>query len=304
MARGSVSRDIAGLLLCLAVSHLYARLSDILNELWKLDKNRLRPGTDYNISLQGKAGYVASGSNVARDYASAPLFSYVNEEKLRSIKTFSSLMNLLDNYEPSTGVAEKVTAEEIAENNRFLSAILETEVMKRAHRYLVAKGQSQSSLRDFKNQLYNIWFRLYHRDRRGGEDSCGFEHVFVGETKYGKELVGLHNWVQFYLQEKQHHVDYKGYKARDKDMPEKDDHILNLQFSWKGLVKPVGSAFVGVSPEFEVAAFTILFLTSKEKVTTAVVNLDEYQVELVVYRHGRSIGTAYPKLLSSNNRHV
>lgn len=47
------------------------------------------------------------------------------------------------------------------------------------------------------------------------EDSCGFEHVFVGETKYGKEIMGLHNWVQFYLQEKHDHVDYKGYKARD-----------------------------------------------------------------------------------------
>ena len=27
-------------------------LSNILNELWKLDKNRLSPGTDYTISLQ------------------------------------------------------------------------------------------------------------------------------------------------------------------------------------------------------------------------------------------------------------
>lgn len=50
------------------------------------------------------------------------------------------------------------------------------------------------------------------RDR---EDSCGFEHVFVGETKNGQEVMGLHNWIQFYLQEKHNNVDYKGYKARD-----------------------------------------------------------------------------------------
>lgn len=42
--------------------------------------------------------------------------------------------------------------------------------------------------------------------------------MFVGETKYGKEIMGLHNWVQFYLQEKLNVVDYKGFKARDKDM--------------------------------------------------------------------------------------
>lgn len=45
-------------------------------------------------------------------------------------------------------------------------------------------------------------------------DSCGFEHVFVGETRHGKEILGLHNWVQFYLQEKRNQIDYKGYVAR------------------------------------------------------------------------------------------
>lgn len=39
-------------------------------------------------------------------------------------------MKLLDNYERSTGVAEKVTADEVTENNAFLDAILDTSVMK------------------------------------------------------------------------------------------------------------------------------------------------------------------------------
>lgn len=46
-------------------------------------------------SFQGKAGYVAQGSNYARDRARAPLFSYVNEDKLKSIETFArKLWNL------------------------------------------------------------------------------------------------------------------------------------------------------------------------------------------------------------------
>ncbi|XP_066540297.1 uridylate-specific endoribonuclease C [Hoplias malabaricus] len=278
-------------------------LSDLFNELWKLDVNRFKPGTDYTISLQGKAGFIASGSTTAKDHASSPLFSYVDEDKLKSITTYSRFMKLLDNYERSTGVAERVTSEEVAENNAFLDSILETTVMKRAHQYLVQKGKSQAQLRQFKSQLYYMWFRLYHRDRNGGEDSSGFEHVFVGETKFGNEIMGLHNWVQFYLQEKQQLLDYKGYKAKNNEMPKVEDHVLNVQFSWHGLVKPVGSTFIGVSPEFEMAVFTILFLTSTEKTTTAVVNLDEYQLELVVHRHGRSIGTSYPKLLGSK-RHI
>ncbi|KAG7455901.1 hypothetical protein MATL_G00246000 [Megalops atlanticus] len=311
MARGYSGRDFAVLFLLFTVSvpHLDAasqgvdqELSEILSELWKLDVNRLKPGTDYTISIQVLAGYVSQGSNSARDHAHSPLFSYVSEDKLKNLKTYNHFMKLLDNYETSTGVSELVTPEEQAENYHFLDSILETEVMKRAHRYLVSKGKSRSDLRLFKNQLYDIWFRLYHRDRSGGEDSCGFEHVFVGETKYGTEILGFHNWVQFYLQEKQNHLDYKGYKARD--APSVNDHVLNVQFSWNGLVKPVGSCFIGVSPEFEVALFTIVFLKSTERTTRVVANVDKYQLELVVYRHGRSIGTSYPKLLISNSKHV
>ncbi|XP_029379796.1 uridylate-specific endoribonuclease C [Echeneis naucrates] len=279
-------------------------LSNLFNELWRLDVNRMKSGIDYTISVQGRASYVSQGSQVVRDYATYPLFSNVNENKLKNATTISRFMKLLDNYERSTGVTERVTTEEQTEINLFLDAVLETEVMKRAHRYLVSKGQSSSNLRLFKNQLNLIWFHLYHRQRNAGLDSCGFEHVFVGETKSGTEIVGFHNWIQFYLQEKNSHLDYKGYKAREHDLPDHDDHVLNLQFSWHGVVKPVGSSFIGTSPEFEMALFTVIFLMNTERSTTVLVNIDQCQMELVVIRHGRSLGTAYPKLLSSNNRHV
>ncbi|XP_061578095.1 uridylate-specific endoribonuclease C [Cololabis saira] len=279
-------------------------LSNLFNELWRLDVNRMTPGIDYTVSVQGRAAFVSQGSHVAQDYASQPLFSNVNEIKMQNITTFSRFMNLLDNYERSTGVAERVTTEELAEINLFLDAVLQTEVMKRAHQYLVSKGKSSANLRLFKNQLNLIWFHLYHRQRNVGLDSSGFEHVFVGEAKSGTEIIGFHNWIQFYLQEKNSNLDYKGYKARERDLPDQDDHVLNLQFSWHGMVKPVGSAFIGTSPEFEMALFTIVFLMNTERSTTVLVNIDQCQMELVVIRQGRSLGTAYPKLLSSNSRHI
>ncbi|XP_053174777.1 uridylate-specific endoribonuclease C [Scomber japonicus] len=279
-------------------------LSTVFNDLWRLDVNRMKPGIDYTLSVQGRAGFVTQGSHVAQDYASMPLFSNVNENKLRTIPTISRFVKLLDNYERSTGVTEQVTTEELLEINLFLDAVLQTNVMKRAHQYLVSKGQSSSNLRQFKSQLQLIWFKLYHRQRNTGLDSSGFEHVFVGETKSGTEIVGFHNWIQFYLQEKNHHLDYKGYKARNQDLPDQDDHVLNLQFSWHNVVKPVGSAFIGTTPEFEMAVFTIVFLMNTERSTTVLVNIDQCQMELVVIRHGQSLGTAYPRLLSSNGRHV
>lgn len=266
--------------------------------------NRLTPGVDYTVSVQSRASFVSQGSHVVQDHASLPLFSNVSESKMKNITTFLRFTNLLDNYERSTGVTERVTTEELTEISLFLDAVLETEVMKRAHRYLVSKGKSSSNLRAFKSQLNLIWFQLYRRQRNAGLDSCGFEHVFVGETKSDTEIYGFHNWVQFYLQEKNNNLDYKGYKARDHDLPDQDDHVLNLQFSWHSLVKPVGSAFIGTSPEFEMAVFTIVFLMNTERSTTVLVNIDQCQMELVVVRHGRSLGTAYPKLLSSNSRHL
>lgn len=279
-------------------------LSNLFNELWRLDVNRMNPGVDYTISVQGRAGFVNQGSHVVQDHASLPLFSNVNENRLRNLTTYSRFMKLLDNYEHSTGVAEQVTTEELLETSLFLDAILQTPVMKRAHQYLVSKRLSSSDVRQFKNQLNLIWFQLYHRNRNTQLDSSGFEHVFVGETRSGNELIGFHNWVQFYLQEKSQQLDYKGFKAGYRDLPDQDDHVLNLQFSWHGVVKPVGSAFIGTSPEFEMAVFTVVFLLNTDRSSTVLVNIDQCQMDLVVVRHGRSIETAYPKLISSNSRHV
>ena len=33
----------------------------------------------------------------------------------------------------------------------------------------------------------------------------------MGETRNRAEVIGFHNWIQFYLQEKQGLVDYKGF---------------------------------------------------------------------------------------------
>lgn len=41
-------------------------------------------------------------------------------------------------------------------------------LLQRAHKYLVEKGKAKADVRQFKTDLYEIWFRVYHRDRNGG----------------------------------------------------------------------------------------------------------------------------------------
>ena len=80
-----------------------------------------------------------------------------------------------------------VTKEEVEENRRFIDAIVETKVIQHAYKYLCSKGKAKSTKREFKYQLYDIWFKLYRRTKGcRALDSSGFEHVFVGETRGGK----------------------------------------------------------------------------------------------------------------------
>jgi hypothetical protein len=262
-------------------------LSKIFTELWRLDDNRLKPGTDYMIDLQGY-----TRPHQRRDRANEPLFSYVNPTILEK-PTFKSFIALLDNYESSTGVREDVTREEIMENRNFIDQIMKTKVMNKAHEYLASCGKSDRDIWKFKHQLYDIWFKLYCRSKHVRvPDSSGFEHVFVGETS-GKEVIGFHNWIQFYLQEQMGNVDYQGYIRRGKQQITNDSPLLTVQFKWKSETKPIGSTFIGTSPEFEIALYTIAFLCCPEPHVDVIIN--GLYVTLTCYRHWNNyLGTSYP----------
>ncbi|XP_063751157.1 uridylate-specific endoribonuclease B isoform X2 [Eleginops maclovinus] len=209
----------------------------------------------------------------------------------------TAFISLLDNYVSDTGEPEIVTPEEVAENHKFLDCIIQTPTMKIAHKYLAEKNLSPKDETKFKEQLYRIWFELYARKGASKPDSSGFEHVFVGETRGGRIVIGFHNWIQLYLQEKMGHIDYKGYSVdAHSPQPDENKHILALQFSWKDGIKPKGSIFVGVSPEFEMALYTVCFLSSpNERVK---VQFSFYDVEIVCHHYNQKhIGTTYPVLL-------
>ncbi|XP_067915429.1 uridylate-specific endoribonuclease B [Heterodontus francisci] len=270
-------------------------LSGIAQILWDNDVNRLQPGIDYKIDLQEQAGETLTNSDVT-DGAELPLFLFVNEEVFKK-KTFSAFISLLDNYEADTREPEIITQEEEREIHSFLDAVMETPVLQIVQRYLVEKGKAKANEKEFKQQLYDIWFSLYARKGSSHPDSSGFEHVFVGETRGGRTVIGFHNWIQFYLQEKLGHVDYRGYTMQNNQLkPDENKHLITLQFSWKKGVKPRGSCFMGVSPEFEFALYTITFLTSPGRHHK--LRFSQYEVAIVCHSNKhKNIETTYPILL-------
>ena len=83
---------------------------------------------------------------------------------------------LLDNYEADTKWPEKVTAREERENWHFLDVVMDTEVMRTAHEFLVFHDKAPADINEFKQLLHDIWFKLYTR-RRG--DRLSVQIVFV-----------------------------------------------------------------------------------------------------------------------------
>ncbi|GLC41816.1 hypothetical protein PLESTM_001242800 [Pleodorina starrii] len=271
-------------------------LTKAAQKLWDLDENRLKPGLDYGINVQEGKKHWERG-----DAAAEKLFRGVKRDTW-SKPTFIIFYNLLDNYERETGQAEVETAQERKEINDFLSACMGTKVMQYCHKYCAAKGVAPESEADFKKALHQMWFSFYRRD--GQNDSCGFEHVFVGESK-GDSVTGFHNWIQFYIEEGRGNVDYLGYikPKYGRDGTDNEDRLISVAFSWKGEEKNVSTFFVGTSPEFELALYTMCFLCNPEE-TKTFLEIGPYDLNIVCYRirskYGDKVATAYPDLLGED----
>ncbi|RYH29737.1 hypothetical protein EON65_07565 [archaeon] len=257
-----------------------ASISSACNRLWELDVNRLIPDRDYRINVQrGKRVYDEG------DMAADPLFAFVDPKALQK-PTYAAFVALLDNYIASLGQSEVVDDYELNENRRFLTLIMDTPVMQYVHQYLLRAGKTKASTRDqFIVELNNLWFTLYRR--KSQNDSSGFEHVFVGEIKEdSNEIVGFHNWIQLYLEEKKVHFDYQGFiKPRRQSLPGRVpracEQLISLQFRWHHAIKKVSSSFIGTSPEFEVALYTLCFFMNQQDL---LVQTGPYKVQITCHR--------------------
>ncbi|KAG8230976.1 hypothetical protein J437_LFUL003934 [Ladona fulva] len=216
------------------------------------------------------------------------------DSRAYQIPTISKLKLLYNNYVADASVTEHVTAGERAEENHFLDAVIDTQVMTKTHRFLADKGYVRREPKAFKDMMRELWFGLYSRG--GGKlGSSAMEHVFLGEIKRG-EISGLHNWVFFNNEEVMNHADYLGY-VRVIDLNGKG-YVMKLPIKWSHTYKPVGTMFVGTSPELEMALYTICFFTRPEQ--RCPISLSNHRVFIKTfpfrYRGKSYIGSAYPDI--------
>jgi len=125
----------------------------------------------------------------------------------------------------------------------------------------------------------------------------------VGEEKNG-EITGLHNWVQFYLEEKKGKINYLGWSGRQDSDYDDDVHIVTVKFAWQDddpdvEVKPMSTMLCGSTVEFEMAALTMAFLGGNQEGDN-MMQLGSEKINIKCFPHrtrfGNKIATAFMEI--------
>jgi len=280
---------------------LHDSINHVVQQLWDLDVNRLTPDVDYVLNVQkGKKPYWKE------DEAPDPLFTRVDKDAKRR-PTYNALVCLLEHYSQEETVTSKKIVSDPGNCKQvwsFLNAIMQTAPMQFCHKYCHANNPRKvpKDHNGFIRLLHKIWFDRYPRSHGGRKDSSGFEHVFVGEIR-DNQVSGFHNWVRFYLEEKNGRIDYRGYikpKSKTDALADSNDHVLTFQFFWKGVEKVMNTGFIGVSPEFEMAVYSTCFLVGQENnVVDLDTGTDLFGLNIKCFTMGHDkIGSSYPEATS------
>ncbi|TMW53283.1 hypothetical protein DOY81_001649 [Sarcophaga bullata] len=243
------------------------------------------------VNFQGK-----TKASYHDDRAQHPLLQ-VNDDLLAldALKTTALMRRLFDNYELDTHAIENVTPEEEQEELEFLTAILETPIMKKTMQFLVFKGVVTNNHDRQLQLLKDTWFLQYSRGQ-GRIGSSGFEHVFLAEIR-DQNVLGLHNWVYFHEQERLGNLDYKGY-INKLDLGKESHYLTAIRFQFHHVNKPYNTLLVGTTPELELSLYTVCFFLSVGK--PCPVQLGHVKFHIITHAwdwHGKkTVATAYPSL--------
>ncbi|XP_025089921.1 poly(U)-specific endoribonuclease-like [Pomacea canaliculata] len=204
------------------------------------------------------------------------------------------LSGSLKQLQPAQGKTDSITDAEQQEIDTLYSLLTSTVIFKELYSYLKCRGHV-SSVEDFENKFYSLWFNLYPRSKSKPNilDSCGFEHVMVGELSSSSSISGLHNWIQFYREEAAGRLNYYGYVRR-----------VQVGFTWNPAstrskaVKNLGSFFIATSPQFDLALYTLCAFEFTDAICKVRLGGQTYAIQTwdIAHVSGLQIGSAYPSI--------
>jgi hypothetical protein len=248
--------------------------TDIYVELWNLDQQHnglsvsLSGAADADVHLQEQDE--AAGND---DQALDPLIVVHQSDKLDAL-VYQTVRPLFDNYTMTDREAENVTDAEKAEVDKFLDAVVNTEVMQRCLTYLndnsLVANDPEVTTAELKELLKLQWFDLFTNNFNGNSNPqvSGFEHVFVGDKNGGGGIGGHHFWYKFFLDQTNSAADSRGHNYGS--LPGETYPVLaTFSMTWSPDGQTISSDrkgfLVGCSPDLMLAYGTIALLEEPTK---------------------------------------
>lgn len=300
-------------------------MEDIFQEIWSADMSgngvpALRPGEQKDeaigyVIVDERSTEVGSDHNVIAEVV-------IPEEKQT---TYILCHNILDNYALERASTELIKPEETQEELDFIQAILPTQPIQVARRYMEQSLSLNISDEALASIIRETWFKYGTAGNQ--RDATGFEHVFVGEqAKDASKIGGYHYWHKYYLDDGGRQFDledpqldrmeYLGTKYGGAEQPEKGiliPEVITLSLVWNApggdggtgriLTKPIGGFFVGLSPEGLIALGLVRCRTNSGKegfINGAKYSLDLHRLD----DEPNSIRTFFPRFVRSDTTEI
>ncbi|KAJ8962791.1 hypothetical protein NQ318_001190 [Aromia moschata] len=261
-------------------------------------------------------------SRSMEDKAPQPLFTI--DRSVYTMPSVEKVLLLHNNYILEANQNEVYTAQEKIEENNLLDTILSTPVMQHTRNFLLKKV----FVLQFREMVYltemhkiTILQMIGYGDRTRTQAEVVrlFQEKIFGvaadisryrklgkDPKEFKDLLRL-IWFNMYSrggrkdriereEEKKNNANYLGYLKKI-DLGNKGA-ILKTHFTFRGVDKPVGSMFIGTSPELEIALYTACFVLRADRICPLKMGGSRFIIRTYTYRYRgkNTIGSAFPEI--------
>ncbi|KAA3680482.1 poly(U)-specific endoribonuclease [Paragonimus westermani] len=140
--------------------------------------------------------------------------------------------------------------------DQFLAQLFQARLFGEVFERISDRGVLTLNRSEFERAFRQVWFGQYSWNQmsRDAPNTCGFQHVYIGEHRKG-DVKGLHHWARYYILEKTARLALQAVLKKHHTL-----QLASLRFTVDNIMKRYGTIFFGIPIEFEILIFFCAFL--------------------------------------------